>query len=212
MRVVRSPVARGRLLKIDTSKATALDGVVAAWTHQDVAEIPPITFRMMRVDDLEPFRQPILSDTYVRYVGEPVAVVFARDPYLAEDAEELVAVEIEPLEPYLDARADPGEFEPGRIAEATVIHKEYGDLDRAFADCHQVIELDFAIAPQSGVPLETRGAIVRWNAAVGVSSNSTAPPKCRTKIVSSSGTMLGLPPQRGPLVRGSCWRRLRRAR
>ncbi len=192
MRVVRSPVARGRLLKIDTSKATALDGVVAAWTHQDVAEIPPITFRIMRVDDLEPFRQPILSDTYVRYVGEPVAVVFARDPYLAEDAEELVAVEIEPLEPYLDARADPGEFEPGRIAEATVIHKEYGDLDRAFADCHQVIELDFAIAPQSGVPLETRGAIVRWNAAVGILEfygAAKVPHQNRIQL----STMLGLP-------------------
>ena len=192
MRVVRSPVAHGRLLKIDTSKATALDGVVAAWTHKDVAEIPPITFRMMRVDDLEPFRQPILSDTYVRYVGEPVAVVFARDPYLAEDAEELVAVEIEPLKPYLDARADPGEFEPGRIAEATVIHKEYGDLDRAFADCHQVIELDFAIAPQSGVPLETRGAIVHWDAAVGVLKfygAAKVPHQNRIQL----STMLGLP-------------------
>ena len=168
MRVVRSPVARGRLKRIDTSAATALEGVVAAWTHADVADTPPITFRMMRVDDLEPFRQPILASDYVRYVGEPVAVVFAHDPYLAEDAEELVAVEIEPLEPYLDAREDPGEFEPGRVAEATIIQKAYGDLEGAFANCHRVIELDLAIAAQSGVPLETRGAIVRWDAAFGI--------------------------------------------
>ncbi len=192
MRVVRSPIARGRLLKIDASKALALDGVVAAWTHQDVAEVPPITFRMMGGDDLEPFRQPILADEYVRYVGEPVAVVFARDPYLAEDAEELVDVDIEPLEPYLDARADPGEFEPGRIAEATVIRKEYGDLEAAFAECDRVIELDFAIAPQSGVPLETRGAIVRWNAAVGVLEfygAAKVPHQNRIQL----STMLGLP-------------------
>ena len=63
MRVVRSAVARGRIIRIDTSAATALDGVVAAWTH---AEIPPITFRMMGVDDLEAFRQPILANEYVR--------------------------------------------------------------------------------------------------------------------------------------------------
>ena len=66
MRVVRSAVARGRIIRIDTSAATALDGVVAAWTHAEVAEIPPITFRMMGVDDLEAFRQPILANEYVR--------------------------------------------------------------------------------------------------------------------------------------------------
>ncbi len=192
MRVVRSPVARGRLREIDTAKALALPGVIAAWTHADVADIPPITFRMMRIDDLEPFRQPILSKDYVRYVGEPVAVVFAADPYLAEDAEELVEVEIDPLEPYLDAREEPGEFEPGRRAEATVIRKEYGDIDRAFADCHRVVELDLAVAPQSGVPLETRGAIVRWDAASRILEfygAAKVPHQNRIQL----STMLGLP-------------------
>ncbi len=192
MRVVRSPVARGRLREIDTAKALALPGVVAAWTHADVDDIPPITFRMMRIDDLEPFRQPILSKDYVRYVGEPVAVVFAADPYLAEDAEELVEIEIDPLEPYLDARGEPGEFEPGRLAEATVIRKEYGDIDRAFADCHRVVELDLAVAPQSGVPLETRGAIVRWDAASRILEfygAAKVPHQNRIQL----STMLGLP-------------------
>ena len=192
MRVVRSSVARGRIIRIDTSAATALDGGVAAWTHADVADIPPITFRMMRVDDLEPFRQPILANEYVRYVGEPVAVIFARDPYLAEDAEELVDVDIEPLEPYLDAREDPGEFGPGRGAEATVIRKEYGDLDGAFAAAHRVIELDLAIAAQSGVPLETRGAVVRWDAAFGILEfygAAKVPHQNRIQL----STMLGLP-------------------
>ena len=192
MRVVRSPVARGRLLAVDAAPARALAGVAAVWTHAEVADVPPITFRMMRVDDLEPFRQPILARDHVRYVGEPVAVLFAADPYLAEDAEELVAVEIDPLEPYLDARREPGEFAPGRGAEATVIRKQYGEVDRAFADCHRVVELELAVAPQSGVPLETRGAVVRWDGATGTlefHGAAKVPHQNRTQLAA----MLGLP-------------------
>ena len=192
MRVVRSAEAHGRLLRVDTAKALALPGVTAAWTYEDVAGVPPITFRMMRTNDLEAFRQPILSKDYVRYVGEPVAVVFAADPYLAEDAEELVDVEIEPLEPYLDARQEPGEFGPGLGAGATVILKEYGDVDAAFSNCHRVIELDLTIAPQSGVPIETRGAVVRWDEAFGrLEFHGAAKVPHQNRIQLSS--MLGLP-------------------
>ena len=90
MRVVRSPIAHGKIIDIDVSAALESPGVVAVWTHQDVAEIPPIPFRETKVQGLQPYRQPILAQQYVRYVGEPVAVVFADDAYRAEDAAELV--------------------------------------------------------------------------------------------------------------------------
>ena len=54
----------------------------------------------------------------MRYVGEPVAAVFAHDPYVAEDAAELVTMEIEELPILLAADAAPGEFSPGRDTEA----------------------------------------------------------------------------------------------
>jgi len=108
MRVVRSAHAHGRILSIDTSAALALPGVVAVWTSADVADIPPIDFRLTRIEGLAPYRQPILSRQRVRYVGEPVAAVFATDPYLAEDAADLVAVEVEELPVVLDAAAAPG--------------------------------------------------------------------------------------------------------
>src|ERR1044071_7373130 len=76
MRVVRSPVAHGRLHAIDAKAALATPGVHAVWTAADVAHIPPIPFRLTGLKELETYRQPVLARDVVRYVGEPIAVVF----------------------------------------------------------------------------------------------------------------------------------------
>ena len=165
MRVVRSAHAHGRIMSIDTSAALALPGVVAVWTSADVSEIPPIDFRLTRIEGLAPYRQPILARQRVRYVGEPVAAVFATDPYVAEDAADLVAIEVEELPVILDAIAAPGEFEDGRSTEPAIVEKSYGDVAAAFRQAHAVVELDLAVGRHSGVPLETRGAIARYDAA-----------------------------------------------
>ena len=164
MRVVRSNHAHGRIVSIDTSAARAAPGFVAAWTGADVAHIPPIEFRPTKIEGLEHYRQTVLAQERVRYVGEPVAVVFARDPYQAEDAADLVEVEIEPLPVIMSALDVPGEFTPGRSTEPVIIRKEFGDLRAAFQSAHAVIELDLAIGRHSGVPMETRGAIARYDA------------------------------------------------
>jgi carbon-monoxide dehydrogenase large subunit len=164
MRIVRSPVAYGRLRAVDVSAALCAPGVVAVWTGADVAEVPPIDFRLTRVAGLEPYRQPVLAREFVRYVGEPMACVFAKDAYLAEDAAELVVLEIEELRPIVRAAAPPGQFAPGISSEAATISKSYGDLDQAFHQAHTVIELELAVGRHSGVPLETRGAIARYDA------------------------------------------------
>src|SRR5581483_1882263 len=165
MRVVRSPIAHGRLIAVDTEAARARPGVHAVWTAADVADIPPIDFRLTRVAGLEPYRQHALASGRVRYVGDPVAVIFAEDPYLAEDAAEAVELEIEALPPILDAEAAPGEFLPGHSTEPVVIRKGYGDVDAAFRVASAIVELDLEIGRHSGVPLETRGAIARYDAA-----------------------------------------------
>ena len=165
MRVVRSQVAHGRIVAIDTAEARALPGVVAVWTAQDVTDIPPIPFRATKVRGLEPYCQYILATDRVRYVGEPIAVVFAEDAYVAEDAADLVLSEIEELPVVLDAAADPAEFLPGLSTEPTVVRKEYGDVAGAFRAADAVVELDLSVGRHSGVPLETRGAIARYVAA-----------------------------------------------
>ena len=110
MRIVRSNHAHGRIVSIDASTARALPGVVAVWTAHDIADIGPIDFREGPIEKLAPYRQPVLATDKVRYVGEPVAAVFAEDPYTAEDAADLVGMEIEELPPLMSARAEPSEF------------------------------------------------------------------------------------------------------
>jgi aerobic carbon-monoxide dehydrogenase large subunit len=161
MRVVRSAHAHARITSIDASVAKAAPGVVAVWTAADVAEIPPIGFRLTRIEGLDPYRQPILAKDQVRYVGEPIAVVFATDPYLAEDAADLVSVEVEELPVLLAADAPPGVFDQNYSTEVTLVRKGFGDVEAALASAHAVVELDLSIGRHSGVPMETRGAIAR---------------------------------------------------
>ena len=161
MRLVRSPVALGRIRGIDTAAALRFPGVHAIWTHADIAHIPPIGFRLTGLTALEPYRQTVLAKDVVRYVGEPVAAVFAADPYVAEDAADLIELDIEALPAVLDAAARPSAFDAGHDTEPTVIEKKSGDIDAAFRAAHQIVELDLSIGRHSGVPMETRGAIAR---------------------------------------------------
>ncbi len=165
MRIVRSPVANGRLVRIDTGAARALPGVAAVWTFADVRDIPPIDFRLTRIEALAAYRQTILASNSVRYVGDPVAAVFATSAYVAEDAADLVAVEIEEAPAVLDPTGAVGAFDERHGTEAAVIEKGYGDLDAAFRTAHTVVEVAVEIGRHSGVPMETRGAIARYDAA-----------------------------------------------
>jgi carbon-monoxide dehydrogenase large subunit len=164
MRVVRSEVPHGRIVGIDTEEARRVQGVIAVWTAADVAEVPLIPFRATTVQGLEPYCQPILARSHVRYVGEPVAVVFALDAYVAEDAAALVRADIEVLPALMDAREAPQEFLPGLNTEPTVIRKGYGDIEAAFSAAWTEVSLDLAVGRHSGVPMECRGAVARYDA------------------------------------------------
>ena len=167
-RVVRSSHAHGNIVSVDTAAARATPGVVAVWTSADIVDLPPIDFREGRIPALEPYRQPVLAREKVRYVGEPVAAVFAHDPYAAEDAADLVTMEIEELPVLLAADAEPGEFVPGRNTEVAVFRQGYGDVDAALRAAPVIVELELATGRHSGVPLEARGGIGRYDASRGI--------------------------------------------
>lgn len=165
MRIVRAPYAHGELRSVGVTAARAAPGVAAVWSGADIADLPPIDFRDPAGEALRPYRQPLLAQKRVRYVGEPVAAVFATDACRAEDAAELISLTVEELAPVLDAAAAPGSFAPGLSTEASVLRAGYGDLAEAFAKAHAVVELDLTIGRHSAVPLETRGALARYVAA-----------------------------------------------
>ena len=201
MRVVRSSHANAVLLSIDAAAARAVAGVHAIWTAADVAQIPPIDFRLSKIAGLDGYRQRVLATDRVRYVGEPVAVVFADDPYLAEDVADQVLLEVEELPVLLQADREPAEFAPGRSTAAGDVRKEYGDVDAAFRNAHATVDLELSIGRHSGVPLETRGAIGRYDSArevLELHGAAKVPHWNRDQIAG----MLGLSPSRVQLYEG----------
>ena len=167
MRVVRSTLAHGRLTGIDTSAAAALAGVRLVLAGADVAHVEPIPLRLPFDGlGLEQALQPVLAQERVRYVGEPIALILAEDPYLAEDAAEAVIVDVEPLEAVVDMLRAPSQpsLWPDSSNELCVLEKGYGDIGAAFEQAERVVTAEVAIGRHSGVPLETRGLVCDFDA------------------------------------------------
>jgi carbon-monoxide dehydrogenase large subunit len=208
MRLVRSPVAHGRILKIDATEALGIPGVVAVWTSRDVSDVPPVDFRDPSAEALLPYRQPVLAYERVRYVGEPVAAVFAADAYTAEDASEVILLEIDPLPVLMSASEEPTEFDKGHHTEATVLRHGYGNVDQAFADAHTVVELDLEIGRHSAVPMETRGALGAYDPGLDMLRLYGAA-KVPPSQPGHSGENAGAQPKLTPFARAPGWRRVR---
>jgi CO/xanthine dehydrogenase Mo-binding subunit len=91
-KIFRSTVAHGRIKRLDVSAAQALPGVYRVITAKEICELIPEPYYGPAFHD-----QPVLAIGKVRYVGEPVAVVLAADPHVAEDAVHLIEAEYEEL-------------------------------------------------------------------------------------------------------------------
>jgi 2-furoyl-CoA dehydrogenase large subunit len=154
--VVRSQLAHARV-SVDPAAALAAPGVVGVLTGEDVAALSrPFP---AGIDSPLPFYSAAVGTA--RYMGEPLAVVVARDRYLAEDAAELVAVDYDPL----DAVLDPMAAEP--------IHDRsfhYGDVNEALAAADLVVRETFRVPSWSCTPVECYGVVADWDAARGALS------------------------------------------
>jgi aerobic carbon-monoxide dehydrogenase large subunit len=176
MAFLRSPHAHARITSVDVSPAKQMPGVIAAFSGADFADeqgsLPcawPVT-----PDIVIPSHPPMAVDE-VRYVGEAVAVVVARDRYAAADAVEAIEIDYEPLPPVLDIRTALDEGAP-KVHEAGNKSYEWpfanGDIDAAFRDAPVVLERTYrqqrlipsAMEPRAVVASCVGGEFTVWSA------------------------------------------------
>ena len=168
-KVFRSTVAHGKIVSIDVSAAAAMEGVHAVVTGEDVRRIAPEPYYGPAFHD-----QPVLALGKVRHVGEPVAVVLASDPRVAELAVQLISAKYEELPAVYD--------EVEAMTSTAIVHEvlkpagtfpdlkhlvgrrntnvaldyqlRLGNVDKAFAEADHVFEHEFRTQQVMHTPLE----------------------------------------------------------
>ncbi|MGI9625067.1 MAG: xanthine dehydrogenase family protein molybdopterin-binding subunit [Acidimicrobiales bacterium] len=147
-----SDIAHGRINSIDTEAASAIEGVLAVWTAEDVSHLPPPP----GVPGLE---RPLLATEKVRFVGEPVAVVAATSRGVAADAAAAIFADIEPLPAVTsvgEALADDAPVLDENVGANAVFHMpdENADIEQALADAPRRTNLHVVNNRCAAVPIE----------------------------------------------------------
>ena len=188
---VRSEHAHARIKGIDKSDAEAMPGVVAVYTGADTEHAFKSLDQPVLIPNLDAQypKYHALAVGKVRYHGEPVAVVIARDKYTAEDAAELVDVDYEELPVVLDAEAA---LEDG----ATLVHEDAtsneifamtftggetpeeqaandAEVEKIFASADVVVSERFRVHRTGVTPMEPRGTLCEWNDSDGLTAYIT---------------------------------------
>lgn len=161
--ILRSPYPHARIKEIRTEQAEQLPGVKGIVTGKEIAALT----NPFPVGVTVPTKYYSLAVDKVRYVGEPVVVVIAKNRYLAEDALESIEVIYEPLPSVVDIEAA---LEPA----APVLHEEvgnnianhrffnYGNVEDAFTQADMVVKHKFFYPKYSATPVETYGVIANY--------------------------------------------------
>src|SRR5262245_39700035 len=162
--VLRSPHAHARLVSIDSKRARDLPGVHAVLTAADVPASAIIPNRVPAPKGTDRYLQPAIARDVVRFVGEPVALVVADDPYVARDALDRIDVVYQPLPPCAsttDALAAGAVrlFQSTDSNNVATITMRVGDADRALAGAHLRLRDRFTYPRQTAAALETRGLV-----------------------------------------------------
>ncbi|HLR93933.1 MAG TPA: aerobic carbon-monoxide dehydrogenase large subunit [Jiangellaceae bacterium] len=167
---VRSPHAHARIVDIDVTDALEVEGLVAIYTHEDlpgrVGEPLPL---LIPHPTLTHGRTPYpLAKDEVNHVGEAIAMVVARDRYVAEDVCDRIRVDYDFLPPVVGVESARAAEElvhpdvPNNVAAHTV--QEVGDAPSAIDAAPNVVELDLEIERSASMPLEGKGVFARWDA------------------------------------------------
>jgi CO/xanthine dehydrogenase Mo-binding subunit len=197
-KIFRSTVPHGRIKAVDVSAAKAMPGVFRVITAADVVKMIPDPYYGPAFHD-----QPILAMDKVRFVGEPVAVVLAADPHVAEAAVQAITAEYEELDPVYDeveamtaASHVHDELKPaGSFADlkhlkgikdtnlALTAKTRRGDVDKAFAAAAHVFEHEFRTQKCLHVPFEPFCSIADYkDSGLTIYSGAQGPSFVRAEI------------------------------
>lgn len=196
MAFVRSPMAHARITSIDISAALTQPGVIAVFTGEDFAEeCPSLPCAWPVTPDMVLPAHPPIAVGKVRHVGDPVAVVVARDRYAAADAIEHVVVDYDQLTAVVDLEQ--------ALKDEVLIHEDEGtnksyffsmptgdDIEETFAKADVVIERRFIQQRLLPTPIEPRATACIPQAASGdftLYTSTQVPHVLRLMIAATTG-------------------------
>jgi CO/xanthine dehydrogenase Mo-binding subunit len=161
-KVLRSPIAHGRILHVDTTKARLLTGVKAVIAGKDI-DLPPYSVAGGKILD-----ERLLAKDKVRYQGDEVAVVAAVEEDAAKEALGLIKVEYEELPGVFDLEAAMLPDSPlvhdafgSNIAGEITIH--HGDVEKAYAEAAVIVEDRYATPRVHQGYLEPHAVVAQWD-------------------------------------------------
>ncbi len=206
-KVLHSPLAHARIVKIDASQALALQGVAAVLTWKD---LPRVVYSTAGQSD--PIPGPLDSfslDSKVRFYGDRVAFVAAETEAIAEEALSLIDVEYEPIEPLFDPSRAMGPNAP-RIHDepeyvnfadsdpscnlAARIRIDIGDVERGLREADQIIEATYQVPKVQQAAIEPHVVVTYWDEddRLVIRTSTQVPFHVRRQLA----PVLGLPPKR----------------
>ena len=170
--VLRSHLAHGLLRSIDVEGALAVPGVHAVITAADIGpSVPRIPIRLFPLPVMEAFERPVIAEAKVRFVGEPVAVILADNPAIAEDGRDAIELDIKELPAVTERRravaGGPFLFEGHGSNVALEYTARQGDAEAAFAAAHYTRRETFYVQRHAAVPMEPRGLLAQWESGTG---------------------------------------------
>jgi CO/xanthine dehydrogenase Mo-binding subunit len=167
LKMVRSPHHHARILKVDTSAAAKVPGVVRILTHQDV---PKNIYTILCLIQVEPDDEPVLAVDKVRFKGEQIVAVVADSAAAAREAVAKVRIDYEVLPAVFDVEdaLKPGaplvnEYHGQNYFKYEGHHcrrVRFGDVEKGFAAADHVVEERYQSSPIEHAPTETTGCIV----------------------------------------------------
>jgi len=166
---VRSHEPHGRIHTVDARAARRAPGVALVLTATELDGVVGV-MQPVGPDGLATPPYRALATDRVRFVGEPIALVVAQTRAAAEDACELVEVDIEPLPPVItiDDALDPALPALHDEVGSNVMFqtaREYGEVENAFARADRVVSARFAQQRMANVPLEGRACLASYDEA-----------------------------------------------